>query len=217
MSKPFRQLPLPPRTRVLSVLRENAVLPPELVERLQPDDYVLALCPPEQIIRLDRLFVPKPRSSPRRPEVNLGDFAFAGETPLGRLADEYDLPMTRQEREVALADYLRSQIKGPPSVGDRARIGNVVAIVQTMDGERIAQVGLRLDPYKAHLLPMGLRAWIGDGVRRLRAWIVGGLVRFRPPGRAAPAPQRPAPAPPNAAEPGKVIELKRANGARNGS
>lgn len=207
VSRPFRQLPLPPRTRVLSVLRENAVLPPDLVERLQPDDYVLVLCPPEQIIRLDRLFIPKPRSRLRQPEVALGDFVFAGETKLGRLADEYDLPVTRQERELSIADYLRSQLKDPPSVGDRARIGNVQAIVQQVEGEDIVQVGLRLDPYKPHVLPFALQRRLAGTWLRLAAWMRRAFVwRRSVPTAGEPAP----PAATGEADTAKVVEFKRA-------
>lgn len=209
VSKPFRQLPLPPRTRVLSVLRGNAVLLPDLVEWLQADDYVLALCPPEQIIGLDRLFVPKPKSSPRRPEVTLGDFVFAGATPLGRLADEYDLPVSRAEREITIADYLRAQLKNAPAVGDRARIGNVQAIVRKVDGEEIVQIGLRLDPYKPHVLPFALHRRLAGTLPRLAAWMRRAFA-WRKPAPPMPAAEPAPPASTAEADTAKVAEFKRA-------
>jgi NhaP-type Na+/H+ and K+/H+ antiporter len=58
-------------------------------------------------------------------------------------------------------------------VGDRVRLGAVELVVGAMDGERIAKVGVELDP--EHLprrglaaLPAKLRRWYGRAARRLR-------------------------------------------------
>src|SRR3546814_10280104 len=56
--KPFQQLTLPARARIVAVLRKGTVLNRDSLQQLLPDDHVLALSPPAQGSRLDRLFMP---------------------------------------------------------------------------------------------------------------------------------------------------------------
>lgn len=166
--RPLADLNLHHRVRVITVLRENLVVPVDRAGTLKLGDYVLALAPPEQIISLDRVFRARTKPERRRRDVALGDFAFDGATPMGKLADAYDLPIAASEREISAADYLASRLDGPPAVGDRIAIGNVIAIIQAVEGVNIVRIGLRLDPYIPHLLPEKASTRLRAALARLR-------------------------------------------------
>lgn len=194
--RPFAQLHLPRRTRVLAILRDGALLPRETLERLLPEDQVLALCPPEQSIKLDRLFG-RPRSRRERTPSTLGDFAFPAATTLAALADTYDLPVAKHMREQTVGVYLDEQLPGPITIGDRVRMGAVDLIVREMKGGNIVTVGLRLisdDDGRGPGLRVRLREIVGDLRARLRI-----------------VPARPKPAAPATAD-ANVVPLRKAQG-----
>ena len=181
--RPFAQLHMPRRARILAILRDGALLPRETLERLLPEDQVLALCSPEQSIKLDRLFG-RPTSRRQRIPSTLGDFAFPAGTTLAALADIYDLPVAKHMREQTVGAYLDEELPGPITIGDRLRMGAVDLIVREMKGDSILTVGLRLisdDDGRGPGLRVRLREIMGDLRARLR------IVPARPKS-AAPAP-----------------------------
>lgn len=170
---PFAELNLPKRTRITTVIRAGAVVDRQTLDRLAAGDYVLAMVPPEQLIVLDRLFAPAGPDAP----AGLGEFVLRGDSPVAVLADLYGLPVPAGDRDTPLAEFLARQIgpgqSGPWQigpwqigqsvvVGDRLSLGNVELVVRELEGERIALVGLELDPAEERL-PV-LRLW-----HRLRA------------------------------------------------
>ncbi|MGF1608768.1 MAG: potassium/proton antiporter [Kiloniellales bacterium] len=191
--KPIEKLSLPPRTRILVVLRENFVVPLQHLKELQPGDYVLVITPPEQAFLLDSQFLPR-QASRRRDQSALGDFAFAGDVLLSRVAVEYDLPVSRSEGDQTLADYLSGQLGSQAAVGDAWRLGDSALIVREIVGNRVTQVGLRLEASHSILLPSrfaeetaAATRWLGGLPQRLAAVWHGGfqavLVRLRGVGR----------------------------------
>ena len=169
--KTIARLNLPPRTRVLVVLRENFVVPLQQLQELQPGDYVLMITPPEQAFLVDDQFSPRQKSRRREPAA-LGDFAFPGDTPLFRVAAEYDLPVSRAEGAQSLADYLGKQLGKGAAVGDAWRLGDSELIVRELAGGRITQVGLRLQA--PHLIFVSSR--LAEAVAAAPRW-TGGLPR----------------------------------------
>jgi cell volume regulation protein A len=140
--KPVERLHLPRRTRVLAVLRDNAVVRHDALEELKAGDYVLIIAPPEQSFVLDRQFAPRRRT---RLDVVLGDFVFPADLPAARLVAEYGLPILPEDDE-SLGEFVRARLGAAASVGDALRIGESELVIHEMDGERIAQVALRLEP-----------------------------------------------------------------------
>ena len=182
--RPFAQLKMPQRTRILAILRDGALLPRETLERLLPEDQVLALCPPEQSIKLDRLFG-RPANRRERIPATLGDFAFPAGTTLAALADTYDLPVAKHMRDQTAGVYLDENLPGPVTIGDRLRMGAVDLIVREMKGDNILTVGLRLisdDDGRGPGLRAQLRGIVGDLKARLR------IVPARPRAAASTAP-----------------------------
>ncbi|MGE0747894.1 MAG: potassium/proton antiporter, partial [Rhodospirillales bacterium] len=138
--KPVDRLHLPRRTRVLAVLRDNAVVRHETLESLQAGDYVLVIAPPEQSFVIDRQFAPRRA----RRDVVLGDFVFPADLPAARLVGEYGLPIAPAAGET-LGDFLAARLGPGASVGDALRIGDSELVVHDTDGDAISQIALRLE------------------------------------------------------------------------
>jgi cell volume regulation protein A len=153
----FAELHLPRRTRVIAVIRDGAVVPRETLERLAVDDYVIALAPPQHVLALDRLFStrPPPKRGAAAPE--LGEFVIEGDVPLGRLCGMYGLPFEPLMRDEPVGAFMRLRLGDALVVGDRVRIGEAELVVRELDGERVAKVGLEVEPPEERL-PV-LRLW----------------------------------------------------------
>lgn len=157
VTRPFAQITLPPRVRIIAVLRQGAVQTWDTLEQLLPEDHVLVLSPPDQVGKLDRLFMPQSqRRRALRPSA-LGHFAFPGDTPIGALAATYDLPVTTAERAMPIANYLSGRLAKKPEVGDRLRLGAVELVVREMEDDAITSVGLVLEPEPLALVPQRVR------------------------------------------------------------
>ena len=163
LDHPFAELALPRRTRLIAVIRDGAVVPRDAIDRLQVDDYIIALAPPQHVLALDRLF------SARRPptrgagDPELGEFVIDGDVTLGRLCGMYGLPFEPMMANEPVGSFMRLRLGDALVIGDRVRIGDVELVVREHDGGNITKVGLEVEPPEERL-PV-LRLW-----RRLRGW-----------------------------------------------
>ena len=155
--QPFAALPLPKRTKIIAVIREGALLNRNTLERLQVDDYVIALAPPEQVITLDALFSTPIKRQRRLMPVELGEFVFEAEVKLGQVCAMYGVPFEPLDHGRSLAEFLNDRLEGNVVVGDRVKIGEVELVVRQMNRDHIAKVGLEIEP-EAERLPI-LRFW----------------------------------------------------------
>ncbi len=143
----FDNLPLPRRTRVLSVIRDGTVLDRRTLDRLQPGDYALTFAPAEQVPMLDRLFAARPADAGQDERRSVfGEFSFDGTMLAGAIAELYGLAISPEERSLPVGELIRRRLGRHPVVGDRVRLGDVELIIRELDGERIAEVGVELDP-----------------------------------------------------------------------
>ncbi len=168
-------------TSLVGVVRDGRLLRPRELDRLEPGNSVLLIAPPAQSATLDELF--GERSAAAGGDSSFGEFTFDGDLPVGKIAEFYDLPVPEAERGAVLADLVQARLGRQPLVGDRVRLADIELIVRSVRHERIAEVGIDLDP-RARARPSlaGLRAWLrGAGARGL-AWL-----------RRALAPQRSSP------------------------
>jgi potassium/hydrogen antiporter len=153
----FRALNLPRRTRIIAVIRDGTVMNRETLDRLQVDDYVIALAPPEHVITLDKLFSTRPVHRSRWAALELGEFSFEAGIPLGKLCTEYGVPFEPLDREKPVAEFMRERLGDRFVVGDRVRIGNVELVIRDVSKGKIARIGLAVEP-EAERLPI-LRLW----------------------------------------------------------
>lgn len=172
LSASFHMLHLPPRTRIIAVIRDGTVMNRETLERLELDDYVIGLTPTEHLISLDKLFSTPPDSGSRWLAPDLGEFEFGGDVKLAPLCAEYGLPIDPLDRDKTLAQFMQERLVDVPAVGDRVKIGEVELIVRETAKDRITRVGLEIEP-EIERLPI-LRLW-----RRLSALWQAGMARLR--------------------------------------
>jgi potassium/hydrogen antiporter len=168
--KPLDQIALPKRTRLLAVIRDRGVVPLRELGELQPGDAAFLICPPEHVLAVDRLFLPRPRRSRVRADVQLADFVFRAEAPVGSIAHKYDFPATREELAMSLGQFVESRLGEAPSIGDTLTAGPVELVVTDMAGDAIVTVGVRLEHAHLHLIPETLlRRLTGTRHRLVRA------------------------------------------------
>ena len=153
----FHSLPLPKRTRIIAVIRDGALLARETLERLQVDDYVIALTPPEQVLILDRLFFTPVERRRRIEPPGLGEFVFDAGVSLGQVCGLYAVPFEPLDHDKTLAEFLTLRLGDKVVVGDRVKIGEVELVIRELVKDRIAKVGLEIEP-EIDRLPI-LRFW----------------------------------------------------------
>ena len=153
----FSKLALPARTRILAVIRDGALLDRTALDRLNVDDYVIALVPPEQVIVLDTLFSTPPRRRRRITAPELGEFVLEASVRLGQVCNMYGVPFEPVYYDKTLADFMNLRLGANVVVGDRIRIGDIELVVRELRKDKIAKVGLEIEP-RAERLPI-LRLW----------------------------------------------------------
>jgi cell volume regulation protein A len=158
-------LPLPPRTGLIGVVRGERILPPNEPGRLAPEDYVILLVPPEQRHAVERLFAAV--AAEGAPIEGLGEFVFDPAAPFECIAKEYGLPLPADAKGLTVGDWVARRIGRLPVVGDRVKLAPVELTVRATEEDRITAVGLELEEPKTRL---PLLRWLERMRRRLRKW-----------------------------------------------
>jgi potassium/hydrogen antiporter len=174
------------KTAFVSVVRDGRALDPRWIDQLEPGDSVVVIAPPERLAVLDRLFAGPAKGQPNADV--FGEFVLDGQVPVGEIAAFYEFPIPDEEREGTLAEFVARRLGRTPVVGDRLGVGEVELIVRQVDGNRITQVGIELEPLARGWPRLArLRGWLRSHLR-LPAWPSRLLLRlgarFRPPRRA---------------------------------
>jgi cell volume regulation protein A len=164
-------LRMPRRARILAVLRENAVVPREKLERLVADDLVLTICPPEESFRLDRQFSAR-RTGRHREDVRLADFVFPADTKMAQLSHEYGLPVHGRDEQLKLGEFMKTRLGEDASIGDAVRLGECALIVVDMAENKMRVIGLRLEASEEGELGEGFFERLGVLGRQARESIV---------------------------------------------
>ncbi len=151
------------------MLRDGVVVARDQLERLRPDDVVMAMAPDETVEATDRLFSPRPGDAL---STALGDFVLEPDVPMATVVDLYGLPGTLADRAKTVGGLLAERLRRAPVVGDRVHLGLVDLIVRRLDGDEIAEIGVALEPDKIPLEGLSvrrqLRRFLATLVRRKR-------------------------------------------------
>ena len=175
---PFAELAVPDRVRVVTVIRDGAVLSTAEIDRLRADDMVLVLTPPALSLVVDRFFSRRFKSTAAHLRREHGDFFVDGGSSVASLVRAYDLPLKAPVPGLTVNRLLKDRIGPTVGRGDRLRIGPVDLIVVDMIGPDIKEVGVRLrledsEPanWRRRLSPVLARLPVPGLRRRLGRWL----------------------------------------------
>lgn len=139
-----RQLPLEDVSRIVCIARRGKIISYREWGTLRAGDYISLLAAQEELPKLDKLFQalaePKAAAAEQR---FFGEFRIEPNASIEALAAVYgvDLPETARGRSVS--GFIETVVPRPV-VGDRLRLGEMELVVRRMDGQRIAEIWLRL-------------------------------------------------------------------------
>ncbi|TAD87487.1 MAG: potassium/proton antiporter [Alphaproteobacteria bacterium] len=160
---------LPPWTRLVLVVRGDAVLEAGEAGGLRPGDHAYFLAPPWRAPDLDRLLAPNPGAAP---EV-VGEFILPGHATLGVLGEMYGIATPVDETDRTLSDLFAQRLRHAPEVGDRLMLGDAMLIVRAVEAGAATRVAMRLTPDPED------RPELADKVERAAARLKAALRRKR--------------------------------------
>lgn len=164
----LKNLPLPPGTRLASIVRDGVTRTSDELGQLAPDDTVLVMANSSHLDALDSLFAEPASRRTAKSEVDLfGQFTFSGELPLSALAEFYGLPVPPDRHGQPIGDFLQDRFALKATLGDRFRLGGADLIVSEMSNGHIARVGIDLAPeswWSRRGEPV--RSWLGTRLGR---------------------------------------------------
>ena len=164
----FTELHLPRRTRVIAVIRDGVVMQRDTLDRLQPDDYVIALAAPQHVIALDRLFSPPASGLLGRPR-GAGDFRFNGDAAIDAIGELYGVALDDVAPGETVDAYMRRRLGGTVAIGDHVPFGQGELIVAAMDKDRIGHAELSIEPVEERLPALRLLRRVLTRLHRVRA------------------------------------------------
>jgi len=127
------------------VVRNGVSLQPDHAGRLQAGDLVYLFTTPEYTSLLDRLFA-QAKSPDDNDKIYFGQFNIDPKAHLLDLLHAYDLqPLTELAPNLTVAEFLKTELKGEPVIGDRLAFGKFDLVVRrVLQGQTITEVGLVL-------------------------------------------------------------------------
>lgn len=160
----FTEIPLPRRSRIITVIRDGTVMDRLKLDHLETGDYILVLAPAEQFFSLDRMFTSRETSKRRkkrdRGEEVFGEFVLTGDTLLGEVALLYGIPVEEKDRGEPVGSYMRRRLRHRVVVGDRVRWGPVELVAREIRKDRVTSIGIELEP-EEHPIWRGFRRAFG--------------------------------------------------------
>jgi cell volume regulation protein A len=138
-----KELPLSDRVRVVAVTRQNKLLPFRHWGELRDGDTVTLLCERAELEALDKIFETSRKPMKKEEQRFFGEFGLRPEAGMAELAEMYGLALPPHALRLTVAEFILSSLPRPV-IGDRLRLGEVELVVRRIDGETLAEVGLRL-------------------------------------------------------------------------
>lgn len=115
-------------------------------ERLQADDHVWLLAPPEKTDHYAEFFSRLDDGGNLAPQKFFGEFVLDAGSQASDLADAYGLTLDDEEKTATVAQLLNKRLGRPAVEGDRIALDGIELTVRAMAGKEIAQIGLKLRP-----------------------------------------------------------------------
>jgi potassium/hydrogen antiporter len=143
-----KELPLADASRVIALARGGRLLPYRDWGALRAGDYISLLAEERELPALDALFqARRERADPVEVQRFFGEFRVDPAAPMAALAEAYGAPIPKGSGSLSVRQVF-SKFMPRAVVGDRLRLGDLELVVRRMEGNRIAEIGLRL-PHEA--------------------------------------------------------------------
>ncbi len=140
------ELPLPPDSRVIALVRGSGPVDSPAAEQLAAGDHVYLLTEAEQVPGLEALFGTG-RLEERDERAFFGPFVVRGTARISALAEMYDLDLPGgTNRDDTIADLFRRRYGSAVTVGDRIDLGNADLVASEIAGDEVHHAGIRLHP-----------------------------------------------------------------------
>lgn len=140
------ELPLPPDSRVIALVRGRGPVDSPATEQLVAGDHVYLLTEAEQVPGLEALFGTG-RLEERDERAFFGPFVVRGTARISALAEMYDLNLPAgTNRDDTVADLFRRRYGSAVTVGDRIDLGNADLVASEIAGDEVHHAGIRLHP-----------------------------------------------------------------------
>lgn len=143
LNTPMDQLPLPAKTSLLCVLRDEQPLSFKEKHRLDPGDHVYLLATPTELPALDKLMVGVDEPDRLSAQAFFGEFVVTPRAKLEDLGMLYGFKVPPENANWSIARYIHQKYR-QPVVGDRVRLGNVEFVVLEMRDSKLIKVSLKL-------------------------------------------------------------------------
>jgi cell volume regulation protein A len=136
-------LTMPGDSKLFSVLRDDKLQDVESDLSLRSGDHVYLLAQPNQLLKLDTLFVGDQEQKRLDEQQFFGEFILNPLAKLTELGPLYGFSVPEQHARWSISHYIHSRYPHPV-VGDRVRLGDVEFVVREMRDARMTKVGLKL-------------------------------------------------------------------------
>jgi len=137
-----KNLALADTSRVICIARHGHVLRYKDWGALRAGDYISLLAEKDEIPELDELFKStKPDTTAE--QRFFGEFQIDPAAPTDALREAYGVELPEAASGKTVAAFL-GEVLPRPVVGDRLRLGDMELVVKKMEGEQVAEIGLRL-------------------------------------------------------------------------
>lgn len=136
-----RDLPRPPRSRLMAVVRNERLLPSVEDRTLEAGDNIYLLAHSSDVEELEGLFG-RPPATPEEQDF-FGAFTLRGDAQAGEVAAFYGVDLHGADPERTLDDQLHAVFGHGVTVGDRTTLGGLELTVRAVENGRVTLVGLQ--------------------------------------------------------------------------
>jgi cell volume regulation protein A len=143
-----KELPLADASRIVCIGRRGKVISYRDWGTLRAGDYIALLASQDELPQLDEIFRDDGVKTRLKGDRGIGipffgEFVIDLKAPATALAEAYGVELPESARHRSIVEFFTSVIPRPV-VGDRLRLGEMELVVKRMDGDKIAEIGLRL-------------------------------------------------------------------------
>ncbi|MAL97919.1 MAG: potassium/proton antiporter [Alteromonadaceae bacterium] len=141
---PVIDLHLPAESRLAAIFRQGILIDPRPGVELQEEDVAAVFSHTDQTTDVGHLLgrhEPPERLTDRR---FFGEFILQGDATLSDIEAVYGIKVERFDSALTLAECFARAQRGHPVVGDRLDLGAVMLVVNSIDGDQVTKVGLKL-------------------------------------------------------------------------